>query len=306
MKNLLILFSIVVLSVSYQSSQKEYNNSDSLLDKEYNAVFSILSPDSGINFKRNYPVEVFVGKMVPTDINNVFFVEGMQDTLLQRLMICTRQWYVVYYEYDSTSQVYISGNNNNVQLTYVGNGIYRDINRELSLIKETTYSLIVNKSDGSTYTSSTTIPNDLWITKEVSDTIYLMPDSIIRGAVYSIEIETIGNPLYYVQISSISNISFPIYAYLFKNELGNGVSFQHDGQPLNTLYVNTQILSINSDLGYFDRPCGFSYSSKYLELLTSIEKKTIKEKSNIHGKDVVGVFGAFNATTKRYVVKALR
>ncbi|NUM79409.1 hypothetical protein HUU42_01285 [bacterium] len=295
--------------------KEETKTSDSLLDHEYDVVMGILAPDSAVNFSRGYPTEVFVGRMIPTDIRNIFFVEGMQDTVLQRLMITTRNWYINYYEYDSTAKVSIQNNNQNVTLTYTGRGIYRDINNELKLKSQELYSLKILKEDGRVFTSNTTIPGNTFIDSISNmdadqDTFYAIPDSNSNWQ-YDCKITATPEPSYCVEIMKWANVPFAVHVYLFQDELsiwGSFLDSRNDPPypPISTIYLKQEIRSINLDLGIFEHPAGSSYSLRFLVRLDSLTNFPIEQRSNIvsskENDDVAGVFGAYNATRKEYVV----
>ena len=181
-RNKLYFLILIIFSCS-SCSKDDHNTGDSLISKEYDAVIGVLAPDTAIHFTRGYPTEVFVGRLIPTDIHNVFPVEGMQDSVLWKLMVATRRWYVLYYDYDSTAQVSIQGINQNVQLTYVGKGIYRDVNQQLKVKSLETYTLTVNKQDGRVFTSNTIVPgtikfDSLGHMSAEQDTFRVIPDTL--------------------------------------------------------------------------------------------------------------------------------
>lgn len=310
-----ILLSFLSISCSSCSKDDHHNTGDSLLSKEYDAVIGVLAPDTAVHFTRGYPTEVFVGRLIPTDIHNIFAVEGMQDSVLWKLMVATRRWYVLYYEYDSTAQVSIQGINQNVQLTYVGKGIYRDVNQQLKVKSLETYSIIVNKDDGRTFTSTTTVPGDITIdsighSPAEKDTFAVMPNSNAEWS-YPCKISTVTEPFYCISIVQWSNVLFQVYAYLFKDELAIWGSFlnQTVAPPypsISKLNLKQEIRVINYDLSIFERPNQFSYSARFVIRLDSLDKLPIEQRSNIvsslEDDDVAGVFGAYNATRKEYVV----
>lgn len=299
----------LALLITLSSCFKEYNT-DSLLQKKYDVVISILAPDTAIHYVRNYPVEVFVGRIIPSDIHNIFVIEGMQDSVLMRLMEDTRKWYLIYYEYDVAAKVSIRDSIQNVQLAYVGNGIYRDVNNELNIRSMHTYTLTVEKNDGRTFTSNTTVPGEITIDSingipSSFDTLYVSPDSK-GGKDYPYRISSISEPFYYIMVSKSSNFSITRFAYLFKDEIVNIAIFKYLDRPIPFVHIKDEIGAINKDFGTFAHPASnYSFSERYGRLLESLENKSISENSNIQGKDVVGVFGAYNATRKEYVVKAI-
>jgi len=305
-----------MLAVSCNACYKDYNT-DSLLKKEYEVVMCVLAPDSAQNFTRDYPVEVFVGKMIPTDIHNQFLVQGQEDLVLRRLMFGIRQWYLNYYEYDSTSQVSIHNGSQNVQLTYVGFGIYRDVNHELNIKAQQTDSLYVKKKDGRLFTAQTIIPGNITIDsidhKPASlDTLFVVPNSINRGNVYLYKISSITEPFYCVYLNQASNFDFIVNVYAYKDELnstlGKAVVFsdQKTQLPISTIQVNDEFRSVNQGFGLFNEPYDFSLSDRFLHVYNdSLHSLSIENRSNIQGKNVVGAFGGYNATRKSYVVTAV-
>ncbi len=310
-----ILLSFLSISCSSCSKDDHHNTGDSLLSKEYDAVIGVLAPDTAVHFTRGYPTEVFVGRLIPTDIHNIFAVEGMQDSVLWKLMVATRRWYVLYYEYDSTAQVSIQGINQNVQLTYVGKGIYRDVSQQLKVKSLETYTLTVNKQDGRVFSSTTTVPGNIKFDSlghmsAERDTFRVTPDTQ-KVWYYDIKVSTVTEPSYCVLISRSDNFNFSVSAYVFKDELKNGVIFSDNTgglppPPISKVYVKVELRSINYNLSIFERPNQFSYSARFVIRLDSLDKLPIEQRSNIvsslEDDDVAGVFGAYNATRKEYVV----
>ena len=312
---LFIILPFIGISCSSCSKDDRHNIGDSLLSKEYDAVIGVLAPDTAVHFTRGYPTEVFVGRLIPTDIHNVFPVEGMQDSVLWKLMVATRRWYVLYYEYDSTAQVSIQGINQNVQLAYVGKGIYRDVNRQLKVYSQGTYTLIVNKEDGRVFTSETTVPGNIkfdslgHINAE-QDTFRVIPDTLKVWS-YDIKVSTVTEPSYCVLISRSDNFNFSVSGYGFKDELKNVIIFRDNTNglpppPISSVHVRAELRSINYDLSIFERPNQFSYTARFIVRLDSLSNFPIEQRSNVvsslEGDDVAGVFGAYSATRKEYVV----
>lgn len=273
---------------------------DTLLPQKMDVVMAVMAPDTAVNFVRPYPIEVFVGKLVPTNTRNFFLVRGMLDSVLLRLMLGTRVEYTIYYEFDSTAVVSISVGNQSSVLSYVGAGIYRDVTGSVSIREKDTCRLEVLKEDGRILTAETSVPADLAISNIPEDTITVEADS--NGtARYPITIATTDTPFYYVRVSKVAYFDPTIYVYSFPDELFGYVNFVSAGAA--TVEVSNEIRGVNRDLGRFEHPCDFSFTFRFNDYLLELEAMTIREKSNIQGEDVVGVFGAYNATRKQYVVR---
>lgn len=309
MKKYLNFVYIFLFTISFfpcKSCDKE--SSDSLLKHEYETIFCILAPDSGNSFVRSYPTEVFVGKIIPTNINNNFVVEGMQDTILKELMVCTRQHYIAFYDYDPNAEVYIEGNNQKIKLTYINKGIYRDDNNELKVKSNLMYKLSVKKSNGRTYLSETTIPDDIEIVNINTDTLSFIPIDN-RKAVFNVDVSYSIKPFYLIERDKRNNMESDIIIYSFDSSFTKAVIFyksMSDTTHVEFVDIKDEIMAVNVHYGQFFEPCGtIGVTENFWNWSKEQVKKNIKERSNIQGDDIVGVFGAYNATIKNYVVRAL-
>lgn len=293
---------------SCQSCFKEYPDNDSLISKEYDFVAGVIAPDSTAEFKRPYKAEVFVGKMIPAGSNNKYYIQGVLDPLLYSVLANARQWYRVYYEFDSTATVYIKQGTDSVQLAYQGHGIYRDVAGALSVQGNILYELVIKKSDGKLYTSFTTVPKDLQITSPAQDTVEIVPDSH-NGDTLRIIAGYVQKPAYFVLYQKPSNFERPIYHYSFDGRILIWTFFTVSDTDTNKIDfedITCQMRGIDENLARFDDPVDITASDEIWQYIDALEKESIRQRSNISGgKNVVGVFGSYNAATKNFTAKAL-
>ncbi|MBL7994492.1 hypothetical protein JNM05_03895 [bacterium] len=302
---LLCLLSLIMISC--QSC--DLTSSDSLLKHKYDVVMGILAPDSANSFTRSYQTEVFVGRMIPTDIDNIYNIEGVKDTALFELIFCTRQYYFNYYSFDESANVQISGNGQTITLTYVGHGIYRDVNNELHVMPNISYALNVEKSDGREFTASTKIPGNVHITSIASDTLYKYSaggiDTVLTANFYAD-----SNQYYYMFKNKLDNNFGEVMTYVFTDGVTPLVFFQQgslDTTRDDTVNVTWEVRAISKEYGAFFQPCGgYSESNEFLKFEHQLEEMSIEERSNINGEKIVGVFGSYNSTIKKFVAIHLR
>lgn len=308
MKKLIICL-FFPLAMSCQSCYKEYYT-DSRLQEERDIVLSVLAPDTSNGFIRENAIEVFVGKIVPTDIHNKYSVYGMQDSLLKELMINTRQFYIAYYKYDPNAIVSIEGNGQNVVLEYTDRGIYRDINRSLRIKPSARYKLRVEKKDGRVFTSETIILNTLSIQNSFADTVLIKPyreAGLFYADTVLLKSSTLLNAIYYVFQEKSSNISFSVSTYTFQNNAYDAVIFtksEFDTTRIDFVTVNYEFRAIDSAYGMFHQPHGHSMTAEFGDWDITLYDIPIEKRSNIKGKNVVGVFGNYSADRKKVTYKA--
>ncbi len=300
-------FSIFSFLVSCQSCQKP--TSDSLLKHDYNVVMGVLAPDSANEFERNYPTEVFVGKMIPTNLDNIFYVQGTKDSVLWELMSCARQHFINYFEYDSLAEVRILSNGQNVKLTYTGFGVYRDLVNELKIKPLERYTLNVAKADGRIFTSETTVPGNVKITNIDIDTMSEVPGHLMNEFTITFKALSNGDQFYYVSRDRRNNFESEIIGYSFADSVVAGYTFTKSGLDTSRIdYINDrfELRAVNRSYALFHTPCGGEgRTPDFVPFEKSLYDMEIEERSNIGGKDVAGVFGSYNATVKFVVFKAL-
>lgn len=297
---------------SCQSCFKEYEDIGSLIPKKYDFVAGVIAPDSSLQFTRNYATEVFVGRMIPAGRKNIYFIKGVNNPVMYNLLIGTRQWYRVYYDFDSTATVFIKSNNDSVQLTYSGYGIYKDIYRSLKIKSGENYQLIVKKENGQVYTSDTKAPTGIQILEPNQDTIRLVP-KLISGNLWArnIDVKILYDekPTYFIQYRNNSNFG-SLYVYtMSSNNMIVGAIFQASGDDTTKItFIDTylEIQGMDQNFATFNDPINNAGSDDFWPYLDSLERLNIHQRSNIEGSDdVVGVFGSYNAAVKRFTAMAL-
>ncbi len=300
-----IFFSVSLLTAC-QSCDKEYYT-DSRIQSRHDIVMSILAPDTSNNFIRENDIEVFVGEVVPTDIHNLFVVDGMQDSILKTLLINTRQFLVAYYEHDPNATVSIRDGASSVRLSYVGQGIYRDVNRQLRIRNGHRYDLEVIKENGATYTATTTILDPIRINDAPSDTVEMNVAPSWPQDTTGFSFDASDRAIYYVQSTKWSNLSFTVDSYSFKNRGLASVIFvrnELDSTPIEYVEIEYEARAIDSAFGLFHQPHGHSGTREFGSWDISLYDIPIKKRSNIQGGDVLGVFGNYTADRMTVVYHA--
>ncbi len=299
---------VFVLSCSCKSCFKEYEDVGSLIFKKYDFIAGVIAPDSSAQFTRNYATEVFVGRMIPADRKNIYFIKGISNPVLYDLLLGTRQWYRVYYDFDSTATVFIKSSNDSVQLTYSGYGIYKDIYRSLKIKSGEKYQLIVKKENGQVYTSDTEVPMDIEILEPHKDTLTIVPDSS-KAAFIDVKISHIEKPAYYIVYRNYSNFKpYSIY-YMRDDDLKQGIIFVASGEDTTRIAfidIYMEVRGMDKNFAIFNDPVNNAGSNDFWPYLDSLERLNIHQRSNIQGSDdVVGVFGSYNAAVKQFTAMAL-
>ncbi len=255
---------------------------------------------------RTYSTEVFVGMMIPTNTSDIFVIQGTTDPVLEELMYCARHHYINYYEYDSLATVTIVHSNDSTLLSHTGFGIYRDVQRDLSVVAGHSYELVVQTAEGDVWRATTTVPELPRILFPDSDTLRRIPDAY-DGIKFPILIDSVSGSSYYVLVHQQSN--FPSFsAYLYATELGRTITMRefNTTQRLTFVTCRDEIRAVNQAYALFHTPCGGnSVSPAFFEFEKSLYEMSIEERSNMTGEQVVGVFGAYSAAVNQYVVQAL-
>ena len=297
---------LLLLSISCHSCYTE-QYPDSRLQEKKDIVLALLAPDSSGGFVRENAIEVFVGKIVPVDIRNIYTVFGMQDSLLKRLMISTRQHYIASYEYDASARVVISGPGGPVELAYVDRGIYRDVDRRLSIKTGELYILDVDKNDGRHFTSSTRILDPTAMVG-LADTVLLQPEPKTLWDTAFVSFNGQARSIYYVGITTYKTYPhFVVEGYTFEPLFTPPIFFKQnltDTVGVDFAKIDMQVMSIDSAYGLFHQPHGHSMSREFGDWDITLYDIPIEKRSNINGKNVVGVFGNYTADFKSIVFKA--
>jgi hypothetical protein len=299
------LWSLMLL-MSCQSCYKEYYP-DSRIQEPVDIVLSVLAPDSSSRFVRGNPVEVFVGRLVPTDINNIYYVDGMQDSVLKQLMINTRQFYVAYYEYRTDATVTIEGGGQSVELTYIDRGIYRDVDNELKIKSQVKYKLTVQTPEGRLFTSETRVLEPVTIYLNDDDTLEVEPEPPFWFYTAYFSFTPVNRARYYVTNERTNNFSYEINGYSFDTVSYDGVVFQGgDAIPDRLDYITTRyrVQAFDSSYALFNQPSGHTMTREFGNWDVTLYDISLDKRSNITGENVVGVFASYSADQTQVVYKA--
>jgi hypothetical protein len=300
----------MMFMTSCTSCFKEYPV-NSLLEKEYDVVMAVLAPDTAIQFTRTYPTEVFVGRLIPVNYGNIFHITGVEDPVLYELMLATRQLYFCAYEYDESAEVIISDSVQQVTLTHTGNGVYRDVNRQLTILPEHIYGLSVKKKNGRQASATTRVPSSIDFLTPKEDVVYLVPDAPTdMGKSITIRVTNQGDQFYFVNKDTRSNVSFVNSAYSFQDSTTPWIYFGKtldDKTRIDTVHAQFEMRAINHDYGSFHAPYGdFGVTPEFFHNLEkTLYDGDVARKSNVKGDDIYGIFGAYNATVKNLTAIAL-
>ncbi len=291
----------ILISICLSSCFDEYDNSNIWHEKDI--VLGILAPDSSTDYLRSYNVEVYVGRMIP-GYGSAYI--GMESRDLLYLVFEMINENYAEFRYDSTAEVIIESNDQSVTLSHTGYGNYADTEHRLIIKAGETYRLIVDKQNGKRYTAHTVVPKPFQLLLPPGDTIHATPD-FEGNANYPLQIAAMDTPSYVVRIDS-SNFGIR-EIYSFADELRGYVTYPYSHNPV-TLNVRSEIRIMNHDLGNFRIPSyshfSMSGTKRFNDYRNDLKKETLKERSNIHGDNVVGVFGAYNVIRKRYYVHEFR
>lgn len=161
---LFFLFSILISCGGCE--EKNSYDKNSFLDKPYDFIAGILTPDS----LRASHVTIFVGRIIPN--SEAPFPDLGPDTTLNRLLLTTRGLYFAEIVGYSDAKVEVTSlQGESKLLLHTGNGYYEDINDEINVFSGQTYTLKVERK-GQFYSAETRVPGDFdFVNLKENDTV---------------------------------------------------------------------------------------------------------------------------------------
>lgn len=309
-----IVFTLALISlVSWSGCSKEEREpiNKSLLEKDYDFVMGLAVPDS----VREFPTEVFVGRLIAKIPDRVVW-GNIQDTFLMTQVWRVQNTYLAGMEYHDDATVIIKSENQSIALTWVGNGTYRDANNELHIEPLKKYTLEVRRGNRF-YSDETTVPGSMTFTSVAKQDTY---DVFVKK-------EHSSNPSCWgyhpVQWTPSAGAMFyrsrVFYDWPRMGRPSLDASFRaYDAKAIaiveecsNRTYINTRwtALAFDSTLAIIYQREGLAADQDMFDFLDYWDGYHLKYRSNLnaHGaKDVVGNFGAYNAVSTEFTLRARR
>ncbi|HNF85150.1 MAG TPA: hypothetical protein PKO47_01120 [bacterium] len=272
------------------------------LDKDYNYIVGILVPDSF----RTYRQEIFVGKMLDILVhsNEVDTAQYGEDPVLHIQNLVTWHDYRGKIVGTTGASVEVIDITDNESVTFqdIGNGIYRDVNEQLHVHPLHRYSLKVTTTEKA-FTAETTVPGDFQISNiNEDDTLTVV--AIKRSYYYSA-----NYPPYW---TSSQGKFFYRTDHLTSQFFINFINHVYEPPGFFTVTPDTvnyqlpfifsgwiQVMALDTNYGRMYSP--EETSTAPIDLLTYIsnqETTPLPERTNIKGKEAVGVFGSLNRTKR--------
>jgi hypothetical protein len=305
-----------LFNASCGCDDKKKEDDNPYMDRDYNYVACILAPDSF----RNYRSEVFVGEFLdqflhPNEVDTAFYGE---DTVLYDVNLSSWHYYRGKLVGKTGATVYITGSDGNkILFEDIGHGYYRDVSRQLRVRQLQRFNLEV-QCNGNKYTASTVVPGDFIIT------------NLQDGDLKELQMTLNTSSYYYWGVFPINWI-LSEKAMIYRLERWDslyawlGTKLYHDfniqtwhegltvdttkGVPFDVVDRGTfKVVSIDSCWGPFYAPeRSFSAPEPFMDWYKNQTVTPIKERSNIQGPNVVGVFGSYNQTKRiTFYMKGVR
>ncbi|MBL7996267.1 hypothetical protein JNM05_12930 [bacterium] len=304
MKTIYSYITIIAFLVVSCSCGDDERRDSPYLDQDYAYITGILVPDSF----RTYRQEIFVGKILDIRVGS----DEVDTTRYGEDPVLYTQNLVTWHDYrgkivgavDTKVELIDVTDNKTVILQEKGNGVYQDINNELKIIAMHNYRLKVT-TNGEMFTAETVIPNNFQISN-ISE-----GDTVIAFATRQSYFYLADYPPYW---TSSQNTFFYRTDHLTSQ-------FYNSNPIINHVYNPPGFFTVTPDTVNYQLPFTFSgwiqvtaldtnYGRMYspeatstapLDLLTYIsnqETTPLPKRTNIKGKDVVGVFGSLNRTKR--------
>jgi hypothetical protein len=283
--------------------ERDSYDKNSFLDKPYEFIAGILTPDS----LRESRVTIFVGRIIPN--SEAPFPNLGPDTTLNRLLLTTRGLYFAeIVGHADAKVVIISPQGESTELLHTGNGYYEDINDNINVMAGQQYTLNVER-DGQSYSSETRVPGDFdFIGLSEGDTVEaqwrFFPFSGVyaHGAIlrwqltqdihsYRVDIwKSIPDSNYSIQALYHTYGDTIISSYGYKVPYHNHLTLS----ALDTSYAKLYVP--DSDFTASDEWLAWYESRNRIPDILQPSERT-----NIVGKNVAGIFGSQNIRIVNFV-----
>lgn len=275
------------------------------LDKDYDFVLGFAVPDED----RLAPTEVFVGRIIDKEPDEITVQEGFLDTFLLHQVQRYQGWYHFVVKYHEDAEVYISSATQKIKLEHTGFGVYRDVGNELHIEANKSYELEVIRPHGRYYSQWVLVPGPVQINNITNgDTIgpIFPKETTAEGFCYKLQFITWNSvnsaQLFRIKASHDAHFlhdPFVFYAG-FKNDDQAIVAFYKSNDSLDTLRdARWETLAFDSTASRFyqaESPMGLNPAVN--EFFTYWNQGPIVRRNglNTHGaRDVIGNFGAYTA-----------
>ncbi len=274
--------------------------SESFLGQNYhNFIVGILTPDEF----RDYPHEVFVGSIHCSNTDAPPTPLG-EDKLVNRVLLTMRSHYLAEIRSRSNAQVSISDDSGQtVQLKYVGNGFYRDVENKLNVEALSTYTLKV-EYDGKTFTSSTTVPGSFEVTNTFqNDTVrsfwHLIEGRPKPSPFWRVEHTASEAAAFYRYEKEKSTLGFTVIDNTFTND-GLLLTYLFEAHDVETISSSVRTEAIDSNYANMYHSGGtYTATLEWFDWHDEQTRKPLHVRSNIDGPDTpVGVFGSAQQAPK--------
>lgn len=303
---------VLTILVSCQSCMDEYTTSP--LAKKYDVALCVLSPDTAHKFSRSFPIEVFVGTMIPANSDNIYEIKDVTDPLLFQLILDNRKLYRCYYSFHENATVKLKSNSKEIQLSYIDHGVYRCLDDDFKIYADSVYTLEVNVPGVGKINRTTKVLQNIIVEKPDKDTLVLDVDSSKAGASVWVSILSQDNQGYF-RNSSVSSTSYygPGGDYLevttcqFEKENGFYCIFTKnffDTTLVDTVKTKYVARLLSKELANYWQPSNFSFPLSFEAFNNQFYDYDIVGRSNVGGGGFVGVFGSVSITQRNFYLKA--
>lgn len=272
------------------------------LSQDYNYIAGILVPDSF----RNYRQEIFIGKILDIRVHSdeVDTTRYGEDSILYIQNLLTWHFYrgKIIGRTGAAVEMIDLNSNETVILQDIGNGIYRDVDNQMAIMPSHTYQLNVT-IDGNTFYGQTTVPGNFQISNiNEGDTVTAVGK--LEGYYYAADYPPYWTnsqgKFFYRTDHKIFKYTYAIINHVYNPPGFFTVTLDTVNYTLPFTSIGwIQATALDSNYGRMYSP--EATSTAPVDLLTYIsnqETTPLPERTNLHGKDVVGVFGSLNRTKR--------
>lgn len=300
--------------------QSDENKGSYWLDKDYDFILGMLVPDE----QREYPTEVFVGRLIdynavvengPDSTLKVHEI-GIQEKFHREQVWFYQQEYLAPMLINNDAHVVIRSENQEVTLTSVGGGGYRDIHDELRIQSGKTYSLEVIMPNGRVYTAQTKVPAQATVDNfETGDTLqaYLLKptrnapscEKWMYGQLNPAEGALLYRQRHVSERRPYDTITF--HAFDFSTDTLFSVAALVDvDSPDTYISYDYRLMAMDTALSHGYISTGGTLTFPVLVFFEANLYDGIRKRSNINGgKSVAGTFGSYSLFHSNFVIHAL-
>lgn len=315
MKKILLYFVAIFLSCSGndRDSKKGFQT---FLDKDYDFILGFAVPDED----RYFPTEVFVGRLL-AQVPDTLLAESVLDTFMRVQVLRWQNTYVASIAYHNDAEVKIISDDQEVFLTPVGNGSYRDVNDVLHIEPLKKYRLEVRRPGNRYYSDEVIVPGNIQaLNISDRDTVdaYPVRNSSTANfciALYPVVLNAVQLAYFYrARVASdglgFEGLGYVHYGSLQANNLAAAAMYDTADHNAGYVWFFWETLAFDSLFSRFYQREGLGGNKDMFDFLDYWEDKVhVTERSSLdaHGAtDVIGNFGAYNAVRFSFTVKGLK